>query len=69
MTDIRCITLNVALVLPYLAVTTNWLRAARTAVSKEVLVALSAVLSVLFHYVLLPQQGVFAVMAVKTLVV
>lgn len=56
------------LVLPYLAVTANWWRAALTAVSKQVLIALSAVLRVLFHYVLLPQQGVFAVMAVETLV-
>lgn len=57
----------VLLVNPYLAVTTNWYIATFAAVSKQVFIALSAVLCVLFHYVLLPQQGVFAVMAVKTL--
>ena len=55
------------MVLPYLAVAANCQRATLTAVSEQVLVALSAVLRVLFHYVLLPQQGVFAVMAVETL--
>lgn len=50
-----------------LAVTANSQRATLTAVSKQVLIALSAVLRVLFHYVLLPQQGVLAVMAVETL--
>lgn len=55
------------MVFPYLAVTSNCHRAALTAVGEQVLVALSAVLRVFFHYVLLPQQGVFAVMAVETL--
>lgn len=53
--------------LPYLAVAANWWRAALTAVGEQILIALSAVLRVFFHYVLLPQQGVFAVVAVKTL--
>ena len=66
-TDVKAITLRLTVVSPYLGVAANWRWAALTAVSEQVLIALSAVLSVLFHYVLLPQQGVFAVMAVETL--
>lgn len=57
----------VAMPRPYLAVTADRRVAALTAVGKQILVALGAVLRVFFHYVLLSQQGVFAVMAVKTL--
>lgn len=56
------------LVREVLTVTTNGRGAAFTAVSEQVLIALGTVLRVLFHNVLLPQQGVFAVMAVKALV-
>lgn len=49
----------------YLAVAANWERAAFTAVCKQVVIALCTVLCVLFHYVLFPQQGIFAVMTVE----
>lgn len=51
----------------YLTVAADRCRATLTAVGEQILVALGAVLCVFFHYVLLSQQGVFAVMAVKTL--
>lgn len=57
----------VAMPRPHLAVTADRRAAALTAVGEQILVALGAVLRVFFHDVLLPQQGVFAVMAVKTL--
>lgn len=51
---------------PYLAVAADRCRATLTAVGEQILVALGAVLCVFFHYVLLSQQGVFAVVAVET---
>ena len=51
----------------YFAVASNRRRAVGAAVGEQALVALSAVLCVLLHHVLVPQQGVFAVMAVKAL--
>lgn len=54
-------------VLHYLAVATDGERAAFAAIGKQVLVTLCAVLRVFFHYVLFPQQRVFAVMTVEML--
>lgn len=51
----------------YLAVAANWKRAAYAAVGKQVVITLCTILRVLFHYILFPKQGVFAVMTVKTL--
>lgn len=50
----------------YLGVTANWQRTYFTAVSKQILIALCAVLCVLFKDVFLSQQSVLAVMAVKS---
>lgn len=49
----------------YLTVAANWERAAYAAVCKQVVIALCTVLCLLFHYVLFPQQGIFAVMTVE----
>lgn len=65
--NLRDATRVVAMPSPYLAVAADRRRATLAAVGEQILVALGAVLCVLFHYVLLSQQGVFAVMAVKTL--
>lgn len=50
-----------------LTVAANGRRASLAAVGEQVLIALGAVLRVLFHDVLLPQQGIFAVMTVEAL--
>ena len=51
----------------YFAVASNRRRAFGTAVGEQALIALSAVLCVLLRHILVPQQGAFAVMAVKAL--
>lgn len=53
--------------LTYFRVTPNWRRAFLTAVGEQVLVAFCAILNVVFQHVLLPQQGVLAVMAIESL--
>lgn len=55
------------LVRQVLTVAANGRRAPLAAVGKQVLVALGTVLRVLLHDVLLPQQGVFAVVTVEAL--
>lgn len=65
--NLRDATRVAAMPRPYLAVATDRCGATLTAVGEQILVALGAVLCVFFHYVLLSQQGVFAVMAVETL--
>lgn len=49
----------------YLTVAADWERTAYAAVCKQVVIALCTILCVLFHYVLFPQQGIFAVMTVE----
>lgn len=56
------------LVRQVLTVAANGRGASLAAVGEEVLIALGTVLRVVLHDVLLPQQGVFAVMAVEALV-
>jgi len=53
--------------LVYLVVASDGQGAGVAAVGEQALVALSAVLRVLLHHVLVPQEGVFAVMAVEAL--
>lgn len=51
----------------YLTVAPNRQRAHFTAIGEQVLIALSAVLSILLHNIFISQQGLLAVMAVKPL--